>query len=640
MPPRTRKSRRTQDEKIKLLDAVCRARCDQTSSKALVDYLAAEQDFEVVEEFIQIFDPSLIPTGPLPLHDQEGAQSPVVKRAEAVVDTLHKAGIFFKALVAAPVSETSTEYRNECLERFAPHWYGVTRWISYSFLHASKLSDHIGLVHACTSLLIGLTASAGGVRTALNEEFGIMSCTIDTLFILLAQVNKPTGKYINIPPSLADCCALVELLTVQFNSEGGREAIHTRLLAVSKTVRRAVLASLVERPEQLVDSAQGMGLIGAAKSLTYHMRSIVKIGTDIDLWDEIVGQGVIEKCASALSKLVEMAHEKQLTDDSFWRAITEAVYHFIAGVLGFADDPAASLASMIKDGFFLCIIRCMHHSEKTQTHGFWLPPRRVIPYIRVRKVFEALQESGHFELFRQRGDDLPEWVEENCRGYETAYQDSYGVYVNWRNVPVIMCSNLNHVTSRVNDEASCGKPKTCGGCRSVIYCSKECQEEDWNELHLKECRALRRRLPRHESIRVTSRSFQEKRDQLAYIQYFMSMKPRDYVVPVARKRPGKPWDEGSPCWYLDLASPPRSSQEPAKKELDMVDFTNADTEWQPRILHCIDGTQGEPEKSVIVEAVFPLDSFARYNIFAKMKIYTQDGKTGMVQVVSSVFRAQ
>ncbi|KAF5331427.1 hypothetical protein D9611_011880 [Ephemerocybe angulata] len=104
----------------------------------------------------------------------------------------------------------------------------------------------------------------------------------------------------------------------------------------------------------------------------------------------------------------------------------------------------------------------------------------------------------------------------------------------------------------------------------------------------------------------------------------MSMKPRDYVVPVARKRPGKPWDEGSPCWYLDLASPPASSQEPVEEELDMVDFTNAYTEWQPRILHCIDGAEEDPEKTWIV-----------YNVFAKMKIYTQDGKTGMAQVVST-----
>ncbi|TEB19650.1 hypothetical protein FA13DRAFT_343073 [Coprinellus micaceus] len=29
--------------------------------------------------------------------------------------------------------------------------------------------------------------------------------------------------------------------------------------------------------------------------------------------------------------------------------------------------------------------------------------------------------------------------------------------------------------------------RTCGGCHSVFYCSRECQTQDWVDLHSREC---------------------------------------------------------------------------------------------------------------------------------------------------------
>jgi len=32
------------------------------------------------------------------------------------------------------------------------------------------------------------------------------------------------------------------------------------------------------------------------------------------------------------------------------------------------------------------------------------------------------------------------------------------------------------------------KPMTCGQCRDVAYCSRECQVADWKAIHKHECR--------------------------------------------------------------------------------------------------------------------------------------------------------
>ncbi|KAF6748494.1 hypothetical protein DFP72DRAFT_1074112 [Ephemerocybe angulata] len=47
---------------------------------------------------------------------------------------------------------------------------------------------------------------------------------------------------------------------------------------------------------------------------------------------------------------------------------------------------------------------------------------------------------------------------------------------------VKVCDNSLHVA-----EAARGSPKTCSRCHSVVYCSRQCQREDWRSRHRDEC---------------------------------------------------------------------------------------------------------------------------------------------------------
>ncbi|KAF6746049.1 hypothetical protein DFP72DRAFT_1076637 [Ephemerocybe angulata] len=54
------------------------------------------------------------------------------------------------------------------------------------------------------------------------------------------------------------------------------------------------------------------------------------------------------------------------------------------------------------------------------------------------------------------------------------------------------CDNLNHLSCQNLHPGSSPSPtarRSCSGCRTVFYCSRECQREDWESLHRSECRS-------------------------------------------------------------------------------------------------------------------------------------------------------
>ncbi|KAF6743735.1 hypothetical protein DFP72DRAFT_932076 [Ephemerocybe angulata] len=61
------------------------------------------------------------------------------------------------------------------------------------------------------------------------------------------------------------------------------------------------------------------------------------------------------------------------------------------------------------------------------------------------------------------------------------------------NFPVNICDNFNCRSNKSEETVSGVQAltKACSGCRSVVYCSKNCQAEDWSVQHRTECREAR-----------------------------------------------------------------------------------------------------------------------------------------------------
>ncbi|KAF5331428.1 hypothetical protein D9611_011882 [Ephemerocybe angulata] len=479
----------------KLLLDVRRSWASTETSKALIDYVMAQRDFDYLEDTLQSLDASLIPNGPLPLGSPGSAESIELKNTNMALQALQKLGPFFEALINTanpdiPPSAVLDTYATTCLENLVNCWPNVARWISYCLMHASLLPDHVALVSVSTDIIISLTTNPHGSRTTLNKEVSAMSCTADVLFIILGQIDKTTGHYCRFTKMLnTNGCALMGLLRSQFNDRFGREALSERLVAVSRTTRRAIVASLVDRPAQFISYIPpGPRIVGAAKSIDYLFYSTLELVMHLSVWREFVRQDGIAKYTAALTTLSDTAHARNLQDIDFWIAMAGATQKLLISVIARTANPVERLVQMFKGGLFRCMVRSLQCSLRPgQEFGCILPPPFLLPYLRVRRVFEVLCESGDIEAFTNRGW-MPPDVDAMCKVFQGTIDDSIRVFVDRKEVPIAMCSNLNHaITSRGAIEVPVDDMKTCR-CRTVVYCSLACQTEDWAALHSAECR--------------------------------------------------------------------------------------------------------------------------------------------------------
>ncbi|KAF5331359.1 hypothetical protein D9611_011875 [Ephemerocybe angulata] len=643
----------------KLLSAVQESRGSPETSKAFVDYLTAEYSFYFLEELLQPLDASLVPEGPLPQHRVGSPESVEWKNANDALQALQKLGPFFKALTHAQgdsPSEDTTACIATCLETLANSWFGVSKWMAYSLLHASRMPDHGWLVTACTNILVCLTSDYHGTPSAINREMGTKSSTIDIIFILLGQKDKEGRYYTASHRKYSEGCTLMSLLSAQFDDNMGREALDTRYDSVSRTTRRAMVASLVDRAAHLVKDIGVDGkLVYAAVSVQHLFDGALDLAMYLPIWKEFIRQDGIAKFTSALCTLSDTAHVHWggFLNIEFWMAMSWATEKLICSVIYRSANPAENLAQMFECGVFLCMVRSLWCSLRPETEfGCSLPPRALLPYLRMRKVFEVLYRRGDIDAFRQRDKDLLNAdIEKMCEVFQGTLDDSTRVFIDRKDASISMCSNLNHKTSSIGaDEADpeARHVKTCC-CRAVVYCSIACQAEDWHALHSKECRPLRvQQVQRGGILKSTKNIVRLQRDHLAYMEYVLNHRPP--MIPILnslRRWRGRHWDDAAPLLTVDLAVPattipyveepdPHPELGPLMQKYDITAGT--DREWEARIHRCITDESREGERTFLVEATFPLEGVTLIFIFAKMRYVPDAPLTERFKVVSSVFR--
>ncbi|KAH6869842.1 hypothetical protein BKA70DRAFT_1413977 [Coprinopsis sp. MPI-PUGE-AT-0042] len=102
------------------------------------------------------------------------------------------------------------------------------------------------------------------------------------------------------------------------------------------------------------------------------------------------------------------------------------------------------------------------------------------------------------EAAYQRLDERDTRIEENWDARNGMWNFFKSMYVVWTGSSQILrqegqaaCANIHHWNSRRGSTYE-GAMKTCTGCLSVMYCSRECQAEDWDRVHQRECMLLAR----------------------------------------------------------------------------------------------------------------------------------------------------
>lgn len=466
-----------------------------------------------------------------------------------------------------------------------------------------------------------------------------MTCTIDILFILLGETDRTTGEYF-ILRWQDHSCPLMQALRVQLNENPGLNAIKSRLLTVRKKTRRAAIASLVDRAPLLIATARASTeIIGLAKTLEHVIDCLTKLGASSGLWKEMTHQGFGLKQTLALAGFAELGFGRNITDQEFWTPIANATVTLAIAITICDAEPGEAFVKMFEAGFFMCIVRCLPYFAT----GSSLPFAIMQPYMHGRKVIEALcSKRGGFEKFLEcRG--LSEGVEAVCHVFEVKIAIAREVYISRAAVPIPLCSNFNHSSSRPSCVEEGNEPlKACSTCRAVFYCSTACQKEDWDALHRQECCTMTQQRNNRRSVEATLRSIQTKREQLSYLKYALDSDLRIiHGKPATRKRLGESLIEAQTICVLDFSNCPTEWPEDGS-DLEL-DFFDADGEWAQRIEKCISDTELEllvnpGQVFVFVEGVFSLDQFRRTCIFVKMRKDPNTPKEYQWKVGTSVFR--
>ncbi|KAF6741815.1 hypothetical protein DFP72DRAFT_1111161 [Ephemerocybe angulata] len=99
-------------------------------------------------------------------------------------------------------------------------------------------------------------------------------------------------------------------------------------------------------------------------------------------------------------------------------------------------------------------------------------------------------------------------------------------FFDWKARPSV-CDNLNHTQSQglpvLPGNAQIRYDKRCSGCHTAVYCSQECQTEDWNSRHRRECRGMEHDYNEYERLH-TPYSYNTRTFQLAALRALYSRK--------------------------------------------------------------------------------------------------------------------
>ncbi|KAF6757883.1 hypothetical protein DFP72DRAFT_889273 [Ephemerocybe angulata] len=99
-------------------------------------------------------------------------------------------------------------------------------------------------------------------------------------------------------------------------------------------------------------------------------------------------------------------------------------------------------------------------------------------------------------------------------------------YIRWDARPVV-CDNINHSQHQglpaLPEVAMMQYDKKCSGCRTALYCSQECQSEDWKARHDRECTYMGRDYKEYKRLQ-TPYSYNSRTFQLATLRAIYSLK--------------------------------------------------------------------------------------------------------------------
>ncbi|KAF6765521.1 hypothetical protein DFP72DRAFT_867982 [Ephemerocybe angulata] len=476
-----------------------------TPSRALAEFLSREDRTGHFESILDALDQRLVPEYPPTSWSPKASWNAIEDGMQALKDLV----LVFRAVAEAadiPVIET---FGKAIIRTLIDRWVGVMAWMRRVLVYASRTSAESGVVgltvvtQFSASLMLIVTGSG---EDPFRLEIVSMTCTADLILLLLCQVDPQTQRHYDLapdqtpflPPTL---CTIIQLLHIYLEYSVGAEAMQLRLRSTKASTRRTAIRFFIRRIEEIVAHSFKSNLAAAAKSYLYLVVSVSILVHDRALWHTFDLEDFIFKYTAALCTLTKKAETLKFADTRFWANVSAAIIVLVKDFLiKLSPNPSAHVSKLVEGGLLQCVAICTTHQQDSEadldlkSDGNALDALFLLyPFMYLSKVYFAADARGDSNLWRDNHVTRAEAQREGiCVMIDQALNRSHHVYTDGKNRTISLCSSLKHSTTSEGHAFDNYRDalKTCAGCHAVTYCSQECQKEDWDALHSKECQEL------------------------------------------------------------------------------------------------------------------------------------------------------
>ncbi|KAJ3550061.1 hypothetical protein NMY22_g658 [Coprinellus aureogranulatus] len=474
---------------------------------ALLEYLSTNfAQFDPMDAILDALDCARVP--PVPMDSMDAMQTESVHDAfQAILNGIS----IFRSANLTPLPRNVEEYADRCYSRLLERWSDVLKWIFNLIMKSPDMTNRTTVLLICAELL--RTISEGTNDKPYKEDIVTQHRTVDLVYLLLCQKERWGGRNCHVTETdMTIDCPISSLFHTYFLSTAGRAAAQGRLQNISRGTRDRIIRSILERSEELGSLTSDSSLDQAADRLGCLAAGVMCLVIRPDLWDAFNAQDFLYIQACSLSRLCENATAAGVKRHRFWETISDTIFvvsrtttHILV------SNPGSRIRRLVEGNFLEGAFQCLPHVGFSPSSGVYGALKYLLPYMSLSKVYEAVK--GHVNLTRLLyAEGLSSKGRDILDGYRFIFGMNHYAFTQRTDTHVNMCTNRkvtfsvvrhfcftdidmcminqHHIignTSPLSDDSNA--LKVCI-CRSVVYCSDECQQEDWIDFHSRECAPL------------------------------------------------------------------------------------------------------------------------------------------------------
>ncbi|KAJ3500707.1 hypothetical protein NMY22_g19170 [Coprinellus aureogranulatus] len=414
------------------------------------------QDYEVydpLQRTLDALDVSLIPL----VYPAKWSDA-LPQQVGDAADALMQLASIFRAINRChkPETEALHLYRNRAYTIVIRRWSEIARWMLYIISCGVTVTEE-GVVCCISALRMVCTQAP---RSVFQEELLSQAITVNVVFLLLhLQDRNETYRYWDRSILPTEAGVLAALLQHYCTSEVGLSSMTARLSVVSKKTRRALMEVILVRARETVVLCETKNVLGMANSVSCIIDAIKLMIKERALCKTLRGQNFLVKLTRILCRLSEQAAAGAgfpLVDDP-WHRISGAVIDVTRMAFSvFAPRPSRHIAKLIGAGLMACASRCLPFATVASRNLVVDVLRSLLPYLYSATASLPERTAVEFATSLHGAAPLP--------------QDALAAQS--------ACAfSLRESTIALSG----GRPRTCSPGRV---------NEDWRNLHSKECLAL------------------------------------------------------------------------------------------------------------------------------------------------------